>query len=893
MKRFPGLLFVLSLSIAIPLSARVISYAPYTSRVALPSFQDRASRHFVLIESKAEDFLYSRPREVVLYDSTGAEEPRVITPSSAAWQQAALYEKDGSPLILAIASGKVMISEDGSSWQKVEGLGSFQLASVLDVDTGGPFANGLFAPIVLGNDEWPFVVTLANNGVWAIRRTGEAKPLLKANDARVLGRNAAGDRFLIKSANAVWTSSLDGTPTKIADLPGSGAWAGWLTSSGTAYLVQRSVDRRTVYVTNGTSVELVASAPPAYAGSDEPVPLRVFAIPTHDYEGAWVLRRAPGEPTSLSRHDPSTGMQLVWSDATAPLVEALVAGASGETVLIQVHRERESAELSRPFIDPALAVWRVGQPAPRTYEELYLNEEWNKGFVVVDADRIESGDTFVFNSGFKEIDVPESRVSAPIGGGGDVTQEWGVVRGSMKQRLVLPGVARLRGAYESFWQTDVTVYNPLAERQQVEVRFVPLGVENDVSTMLTLEPHEIRAIPDVVKSLFFIENGGGTLHLLPDTGINATARTYSRKGNGTFGYGMHAIDFFNAAGPRFPLTFSGAFPGENFRTNVLLTDTSGRGTHANLRTISGWHSDESAGDFGTLAAGTMQSTLATPAPVHEGLGVTLVVEPTRGNAIATVVAIDNRSNDPTWFPPDVPGSIPRAIPVIGHLDGGNAQWRSDLYLHNPREDTRWVILTARMWDDPGQRLSRWVILHGRETLVARDALWALFGRTGVARLAYASPEDQPGEGIRVTSRTYAVDEDGATYGSLVPPLNGFQIGTAGDRLEILGVSGGAGYRTNIGLVDLADNTTSNPLVRVSIIGDRNQLLGTMVVEVPARGGTQLNDIFRSRGITPPPAALLVVEVLEGQQIATYATLVDNVTNDATYLSAQLGAKEEN
>jgi hypothetical protein len=274
--------------------------------------------------------------------------------------------------------------------------------------------------------------------------------------------------------------------------------------------------------------------------------------------------------------------------------------------------------------------------------------------------------------------------------------------------------------------------------------------------------------------------------------------------------------------------------------------------------------------------------------------VALVVEPTRGTAIATVVAIDNRSNDPTWFPPDIPGTVPRAIPVVGHLEGANgAQFRTDLILHNPRPGTRYLILTARLWDAPDRQYVQWVYLQGRETRIVPDVLKTLFGLTGMARLRYASAEDQPGEGVRVTSRTYAIDKNGATYGCLVPPLNGFQIGTLGDRLEILGASAGIGFRTNVGIVDLADDTTVDPLVRISIVGSGQQVLDTRFATIPKRGGIQINDIFRAHGITPPPAALLVVEVLRGNQIAAYATVTDNVTNDPIYLSSQLGAKETN
>ena len=891
MRRFSGLLFT-CLVVASPIFARVLSYAPYTNRVALPSFQDRASRHFILIEAKHDEYFWSVPRDLVLYDSTGEREPRVLPAPAKVWSETALYEKnDGEPVILAFAYGTAMISDGGTDWRPVQGLGPYsRVAPLMDVDTGGPFVHGLFAPILPGNEEWPFVVTLSNEGVWAIGRTGVAKQLFPGA-TRVVGRNAAGDRFLIQSGNSIWTAAPGGEAVRLVDLPANGSYAGWLTSNGTAYLERLFLTGRTLYVTSGTSVQMIATGPPVSARATEPLPIRTFAIPTHDYEGAWILERAPNEPTRLLRHTPSSGLETMWSDAASPEVEALIAGKSGQTVLVQVHRDRPGAAISQPIIDPALAVWRIGHPAPRVYDELYVREEWNKGFVIVDADKL---DSFVFDSGFKGIVPPPGRVSAPIGGGGDVVQEWGVVRGSFEQKLVLPGVARLRGAYDSSWQTDAVLYNPLPEAQKVEVRFAPTGMESSVTTTVTLDAREIRAIPDVLHSLFFIENGGGALHLVPEIGINATARTYSRRGGGTYGYGMHAIDAFNAAGPRFALTFSGAFPGDNFRTNVMLTDTSGRGTHANLRTIKQSQPVSGAGAFGTFAMGAMQATLADPERSHADDGVTLVVEPTRGTAIATVVAIDNRSNDATWFPPDLPGSVPRAIPVIGHLDGANGtKWRSDLYLHNPRDGSRYVIVTARLWDDPSHQYVAWLRLYGRETRVVRDALQELFGLTGIARIRYASAEDEPGEGVRVTSRTYTVDASGATYGCLVPPLNGFQIATPGDRLEILGAGGGAGFRTNIGLVDVSDSVVQDSLVRITIVGDRREVLASFLATVPAQGGVQLNDVFRARGIDTPPAALIVVENVDGSQIAAYATLVDNVTNDSTYLAPQLGAKETN
>ncbi|HVG22836.1 MAG TPA: hypothetical protein VND45_01670 [Thermoanaerobaculia bacterium] len=901
-------LLLLAAIAALPAFARVVSYAPYTDHVALTAFQERTTRHFVLIESTPENFNSHGANELVLYDAEGAEEPRVILPEGAdSILQAALFEKGGAPQVLAIVrdqtspnwwllSPRVAVTRDGGTWKNVEGLGSFNIVFPLDIDTGGPYTQGLFAPILPGNERWPFIVTLANNGVWAIDANGGAKAILKGADARLIGRNRAGDRFLIHSAGAIWSSTVDGPATKLATVDPAGAYGGWLTANGTAYVEMLRSDGRFLYTANGT-LTLVAgpynSNPPVLGAPVTPAPtMRFFAVPTHDFEGAWMIQRETGKATTMLRHTPPTGLQTMWSDITGPQVEALIAGESGESVLVQVHREREGAELDRPLIDPALAVWRRGQGAPRSYDELYLNESWNKGFVHVDVDQIESGKTFVFNSGFQGTEAPSSRVSPPISGGGDVVQEWGIVRGSLRQRLVLPGVARLSGAFGSFWMTDVTVYNPLDEKQQVEVRFAPLGGDAGASTTLTLDAHEIRPIPDALKALFNLESGGGTLHFLPAVGINATARTYSRKGAGTFGFGMQAIDYYNAAGPRFALTFSGAFLGDNYRTNLLLTDTSGRGTQAKLQAygLTGYSFGDSHVD--APADGTVQMNSVGPAiGLHSRDGGGLVIEPTRGTAIAAVVAIDNRTNDPTYFPPDLSASVVRAIPAIGHLDGANgSKFRSDLYLYNPSAMSRTVFLSAKQWDSATQRNVNFTLLP-HESRVIPDALKTLFALEGVARLRYATMDGMP-DGIRVTSRTYTEELSGATYGSLVPPLNSFQIATAGDRLEILGVSNGPGFRTNIGLVDLSEQSQRNPVVRLTIIDEKRRTVDTMTVQVPARGGMQLNDIFAARNVTPPAAALLIVEVVEGNQIGAYATLTDNVTNDTTYLGANLGARPE-
>ena len=126
----------------------------------------------------------------------------------------------------------------------------------------------------------------------------------------------------------------------------------------------------------------------------------------------------------------------------------------------------------------------------------------------------------------------------------------------------------------------------------------------------------------------------------------------------------------------------------------------------------------------------------------------------------------------------------------------------------------------------------------------------------------------------------------------MPPLNNFQSAASGDSLEILGVTGGKQYRTNIGLVELTAFPNSvQAAARIEIIDEKGKTIDSFSVNVPVAGGIQINDIFHSRALGDGPAAALIrVSPLSGL-IGAYATMNDNGTNDPTYLAANLAARQ--
>ena len=933
-RRLHGLLAALLLCCAPILSARVISYAPYSDRVSFVGVQHRLNRHFAVVEGPNANVYGPGPilapiyngyayGQVVVYDTEGRDEPRVVFPQDntlANFTMLAVRENaQGVPTILIQTNSSLggqnpqnqflmMISNDGgTTWKHVLFPNSilFQLGAQT-VDLGGPYARGRYSPVRIGNDELPFVVATPSV-VYGIfpdgtpRVAGSVTPTTGSSNPLV-GSNADNTLFLVRmTSNTIGVVDLNGKLFQTLNVDSVGQYEGWIASDGAVFLeLWRSEGRFLSVYRNGTKLDLGGPE-----GMTQPAPgtspiisgdaMAFFAVPTYDYNGAWMINRGTGKPTKLSLYTAADQVKEQWQDVTGPEVEALHAGKSGTSLLIQVHRSRPQAD-QRLFKDPALAVWHKGEPAPTFYDELYLNETAAKGFVHVDVDKIGGGEPFVFDSG---LQIPSSGgiVISPLpGGGSDVTQEWGVVRASLKQRLVLPGIGRIEGAYFSYWLSDVILYNPLAKPQNVLVRYVPTGngpVTDELrEKTLTLAPLEIRVITDALKTIFGYEAGNGAFFLEPEVGINATSRTYTRSTLGSYGFGMNAIDVFAATRPRFPVTFAGAFGGANFRTNLVLTDVSGRGTVANTLAsgVNGTMGSSNV-SFAAGANGQQQiSSINLALSLFGGETGALLVQPSAGEAVASVYLIDNRTNDSTYFPPDLPAPTVRTIPVIGHVDGANnSQFRSDLYLYNPAAQARTVTLQAKAWDKQENPSTLTLTLLPNEARVIRDVLFNAFGKTGLARLRYQSSTDATS--IRVTSRTYNIDDKGGTYGFLMPPLNNFQSAGPGDTLEILGAVGDKNFRTNLGLVELtAFSNNAAASVKVEIVDNAGRTIDSFTTTVPIAGGIQLNDLFHSRNLGDgPPAALIRVSPISGM-IGAWATIIDNGTNDATYLAAQLGAR---
>jgi glucose/arabinose dehydrogenase len=117
-------------------------------------------------------------------------------------------------------------------------------------------------------------------------------------------------------------------------------------------------------------------------------------------------------------------------------------------------------------------------------------------------------------------------------------------------RLVVPAVAHLTGAGGTRWRADLTVVNSTSQDARLTLTFRADGGEDGVETeLLAGRSIEWR---DVLVSLFGRSDGdqvAGTVEILADVPVAATARSYADVATGTYGQLLPALSSSDAIGP--------------------------------------------------------------------------------------------------------------------------------------------------------------------------------------------------------------------------------------------------------------------------------------------------------------------------------------------------------
>lgn len=112
--------------------------------------------------------------------------------------------------------------------------------------------------------------------------------------------------------------------------------------------------------------------------------------------------------------------------------------------------------------------------------------------------------------------------------------------------VTYPGVANLAGVGGTAWRTSATLSNPTTHTQQAALALVPRGGGAAVTATITLEPGEVRSVPDLYASLG-APDGAGSLTITGE--VQSWVRVFNLATSGTFGMavpGVRDADLFAA-----------------------------------------------------------------------------------------------------------------------------------------------------------------------------------------------------------------------------------------------------------------------------------------------------------------------------------------------------------
>jgi hypothetical protein len=389
-------------------------------------------------------------------------------------------------------------------------------------------------------------------------------------------------------------------------------------------------------------------------------------------------------------------------------------------------------------------------------------------------------------------------------------------------------------------------------------------------------------IPDLVAATG-AEGSGGVNLVTSDAGLVAVSRTFASGSGGTYGQFIGGWDHAAALTGDRRYVLAGLAGNGGFHTNVgvlnlgdddLAVDVAlfdSDGEHLGTRRINavpgGFKQIVSL--IGRLTDGVVRGGYATLAAADSG-----------ASFLAYASVVDDASHDPTLvLPRDTAPAVTVldfAVPAVASLPGsGGTTWRSQLDVVNVSEGQRSVTIEYNR-EDGSSIASMAMALEPGKSLHFDDVVGGLFGETGKGWLNVMAN----GPGVVTTSRTYNDDASG-TYGQLIPAFPQLDAAGSGTTVVLAGLSSEGGFRTNIGITSLG---LVPAVCRLDLFTNGGSAIGARVIEIPARGFTQLERVL-GEGFGYTGEAWAEISCDDPSSFFAHASVVDGATGDPTYIPA--------
>lgn len=232
------------------------------------------------------------------------------------------------------------------------------------------------------------------------------------------------------------------------------------------------------------------------------------------------------------------------------------------------------------------------------------------------------------------------------------------------------------------------------------------------------------------------------------------------------------------------------------------------------------------------------------------------------------------------------------IPSVGHLDGFNSKWQSDVRVTNTGLTKAKYQLTFTP-DDPSRGIKQTNIdISAGDTTALDDIVknWYGLGTLGESAngVLEVRPLDGSGKGLDpvdnvsvstttvASSRTYNVTSNG-TLGQYIPaiPFGNF-IAKGAAALSLQQIAQNAQYRTNVGVVEAAGQAAT---VLLSVFHADGSKIFEKSLDIKANQQMQLNGFLANNGIELNDGRIEVKVTSGDGKVMSYASVVDNATQD--------------
>ena len=477
--------------------------------------------------------------------------------------------------------------------------------------------------------------------------------------------------------------------------------------------------------------------------------------------------------------------------------------------------------------------------------------------------------------------------------------------------LIIPAVAHADGINSKF-QSDVRVTNTAPQTMKYQVTFTPsgdTGAKDAKQTTIDVDPGKTVALDDILGTWFSsgaFKGQIGTLELRPLTQLSgatavanalnalsniatfASSRTFNATANGTFGQYIPAIPFGSFIGSASDLAKSPILSlqqiaqSQAYRTNLGLVEGSGNPAAVLISVFGG--DGKKISEFPmTLAAGqhTQFSLAQHNVNVTDGRVEVKVTSP-GGKVTAYASVLDNLTNDPMLVSPVTitnNGSTKFVIPGVADINNGLAKWRTDARIYNASSNTvkANLLFYSQFGGDPK---TAEITLAPNEVKQLDNTLASVFGVTNDGGALHITTTDPAN--LVTSARTYNQTTNG-TYGQFINGVTPNDAAGAGGRaVQVLQVEDSDRYRSDIGIAEVSGKRAS---VELLLVPSDGRVSAKLNFDMSPNEFRQFN--LREFGVGTTYNGRVSVRVIGGDgRITAYASVIDQITQDPTFVPAQ-------